>query len=404
MPILPSNTPAVALRPEAEVLLCCARTQMDAVRAERLRVLLGEKLDWDYVLETAQQHGMTPLLYWHLHATCPEAVPHMVLADLQDDFRANAQYNVFLMGKLLQLLRLFEAHHISAVPFKGPMLAACAYGNLALRAFSDLDILIHQRDVTRAKALLLSQGYSLRYPLPGAQASAHLHAYHAYTFAGSDGAVNVDLHWRFAPRHHAFSLGLEHVWERLEQVGLAGTTIFNIAPEDLLLILCMHGAKDGWTRLIWICDIATLIRLHRQMDWACMIKQAGALGSERRLFLGLLLAHNLLAADLPQDVLHRILTHAGVKSLATQVCERLFCTPDRVAEVIGEMALHLRLMECLRDQAIYFRYRLCQMLTPNRRDRALLALPVCLSFLYYLLRPFRLLRTYGLRSRHWLGH
>jgi hypothetical protein len=374
---------------------------MDAARAERLRALLQDKIDWDDLLGMALQNGTTPLLYWQLNAICPEAVPHSTLAALRDDFYANAHYNVFLTEKLLKLLSLFEAHKISAVPFKGPILAILVYGNLALREFSDLDILIHPRDLMRAKALLVAQGYSLRYPLTEAQEADHLQAYHAYTFVSGDREVGIDLHWRFAPRHYAFALDLEHLWERLALTGFAGTTISNISPEDLLLILCMHGAKDGWSRLIWICDIAELIRAHRGMNWAWVIEQAGTLGSERRLLLGLLLASHLLEAELPPDIWRRILRHAGAKALAAQVCQRLFCTPGRVSDVVGGMVLHLRAMDRLQDKVVYGRYRLRQLLTPNRHDRALLALPVRLSFLYYLLRLLRLIRTYG---RTTLGH
>jgi len=64
------------LRPEAELLLCTARTSMDAPAAARIRPLLSGAFDWDCLVETALRHGTIPLLYWQLSHTCPDAVPN----------------------------------------------------------------------------------------------------------------------------------------------------------------------------------------------------------------------------------------------------------------------------------------------------------------------------------------
>jgi hypothetical protein len=44
------------------------------------------------------------------------------------------------------------------VPFKGPALAVQAYGDLSLRQYDDLDLLIHEADVPRAYQLLIANG------------------------------------------------------------------------------------------------------------------------------------------------------------------------------------------------------------------------------------------------------
>jgi hypothetical protein len=383
------------MRPEAELLLCCARTQMDAASAERIRALLREELDWDYMIWSALRHGMLPLLSWHLNSICPEAVPKASLDSLRDGYSAIARDNLFLTGELRKLLQLFDAHNIPALPFKGPSLAASVYGNLSLRHFRDLDIWVHKRDILSAKTLLLSQGYCLRDHLTEAQEATLLQSFHAYTFDRNDGRVTIDLHWRFVPSPFFFPLDLEHLWERMEQVPFTGTTILSLPPEDLLLILCVHGAKERWSRLIWICDIAELIRAPGRMDWKRVIEQAHTLSSERKLLLGLLLASALLGAALPEEVAQRIQTNPVVKSLAVQVRKRLFSAPDFLAEKVEGIALHLGVTDRLWDRGSYLLYCLRLLIAPSKADQALLALPIRFSFLYCIFRPIRLVRTYG---------
>ena len=93
-------------RPEDALLLCCARAWTDAESVERIAALLQHDLDWEYLLRMAQWHALIPLLFWHLNATCPEAVPSAPWQRLRERFHANARHNLLLTGALLKLLRL----------------------------------------------------------------------------------------------------------------------------------------------------------------------------------------------------------------------------------------------------------------------------------------------------------
>ena len=84
--------------PAAELLICCARVCMDAETAGRIRELLEHAIDWAYLLRTARLHGMMPLQYRHLNATCPEAVPGPILEELREHFHSNARRNLYLTG------------------------------------------------------------------------------------------------------------------------------------------------------------------------------------------------------------------------------------------------------------------------------------------------------------------
>src|SRR5262249_44014688 len=129
------------MRPEDQLLLYCARTCAGAGNAAHIRALVQADINWSYLLQTTQTHPVAPLLYWNLKNTCPDAVPQSILDQLLADFHANTHDNLFLTAELLKLLALLAAHDIPAIPFKGPVLAAQVYRNLALRQFYDLDIL-----------------------------------------------------------------------------------------------------------------------------------------------------------------------------------------------------------------------------------------------------------------------
>ena len=70
----------------------------------------------------------------------------------------------------------------------------------------------------------------------------------------------VELHATLSPRAFPFALELTRMWPRRCVVTLMGQPLAAPGAEDLLLILCMHGAKHLWKNLGWICDVAELLR------------------------------------------------------------------------------------------------------------------------------------------------
>src|SRR5579863_3082612 len=75
------------------------------------------------------------------------------------ELRARAAHKMGLTAELIALTNAFKAAEIPVLPHKGPLLAQAAYGDLALREFTDLDLLIHAADLPRAIAMLADHGY-----------------------------------------------------------------------------------------------------------------------------------------------------------------------------------------------------------------------------------------------------
>lgn len=378
-----------------ELLLCCARTHVEPATAERIKYLLKEDINWEYLISLSNQHRVLPLLYHTLNNICSDAVPKNVLETLRVNFYAIAQRNLFMMQELLKLIELFKAHNIPAIPFKGPVLAAAVYGNLVFRQFGDLDILLHKKDILKAKELLLTHGYNAWHQFNSTQEAVHLHVQFEYNFMRKDEQVFVELHWGFTPKYLAFDFDPESVWEDVQQVSIGGAKVFNLSPEKLLIILCVHGTKDLWQRLSWISDIAEVVRVHQTINWQKVLQQAKKLGGERMLLLGLYLANKLLGTSFPNEVWQRIEADSVVDSLATRVCQQLFCDIDSQHQKIDELSFYLQSREYLHDK---IRHLLFRAFVPTVADPAFLPLPKSLFFLYYWLRPFRLLGKFCLNG------
>jgi hypothetical protein len=380
--------------PETRLILACARSTLDASDTARIRALAVAGVDWPRLCEMAIAAGVGPLLYGSLHAACPDVVPGPILERLHERFRANAQRNLGLAAELLRLLGIFEAHGIAAIPLKGPALAARIYGNLSLREFVDLDILVRRADLARAAALLAAEGYARDEQLGSAQEQAYLQAQHHYSFVR--GETLIELHFELRERFFGYPLDLDALWDRAQPTALAGRPMLGFCPADLLTTLCMHGTGHCWERLSWICDIAELIRVYPQLEWLAILRHARASGSGRMVGLGLFLAHALLGAALPAALLRAIADDPAIERLARQVLRTLLQAREARRSLLETSLFYLGAREHLRDRA---RYCLRLVTTPTLGDWGIVALPAQLSFLYYLLRPLRLLGGYFWRRR-----
>ena len=129
-------------RPEFDLLLACCTAEADTGRSARISLSLDRGPDWVEFARLTEHHSVGPIVYRSLSAF-PHAAPDPVLKQLRKDYERNAQKSLWLTYELIRILDCLESHGIPAIPYKGPVLAKAVYGDIALRRFSDLDILIH---------------------------------------------------------------------------------------------------------------------------------------------------------------------------------------------------------------------------------------------------------------------
>ena len=380
------------MRPEVELLVRAPRIGSADDEAGEMQALLQSGIDWDYLLRGAYDHSVIPLLYRRLSAY-PEAVPAEVMASLRDQSLTNSRSSLGLTHELLELLALFEANSIPVIPYKGPALAASAYGDVGLRQFSDLDLIVHKSDVLHVKTLLSARGWRPEFELNDAQEAAFLDHYYDYGFHNDQGVL-VEIHWELTEGYFNVPIDVERLWERLVPIQIAGRRVMTLSPEDALLIVCVHSSKHLWSRLGWISDVARLVETNKDMNWTQVTEHAAELGARRMLHLGLVLANKLLGARLPEHISKDINSNPTVSALAAEMTRRLFEDRNSSPGIVETAKLHIRMRERPSDR---FRYVSRLLLNTTVGDWTSIRMPRSLFFLYYLVRPFRLAGKYGRR-------
>jgi hypothetical protein len=378
--------------PERRLLICCARTRVEPGIAGKIRELAAAPLDWDFVVLAAAENSILPLVARQLAATAADVAPSDQLDRLKNGARANAVRCLVLTAELIKIMDLFRSQGIQAIPYKGPLLAAEAYGDVTLREFEDLDIVLRQRDIPKANEIIQSIGYEPKFPWILASGAASPVVPGEYNYRDVARRLMVELHTELTLRHFPVRPDLDDLARRVAPVTLSGHEIATFGAEDMLPILCIHGSKDFWERISWIADISEFIQSHPRLDWDQVFRRADALRAGRMLRVGLALAEKLLAAPLPDEVQARVRRDSVAEAVAREVAQRHLLREWPELPAAARFRFRRRMVAGMFSG---WRYSLRLATLPAEEDGAMMRLPRPLASLYALLRPLRLLRKYG---------
>lgn len=393
------NSPLIINKPEIQLLLSCAHTQVNELNRVKIKTLVEQEINWNELISIARQHGLIPLLFYNLNKLCRESVPQPIFSDLEQYFKIHTTHSLILTNELLQILDLFKANNIQAIPFKGSSLAISAYKSLALRQFGDLDILIDKQDAIHCLELLTSLGYSIPDSIEKSQQEPYIknHLFlesdsyqKGYDLINKSKNIAIDLQWSLTEKRKSkyFPIDLYDLKNNLTYINIGGRKIPQFSPEYMLLFLCFHGSKHCWQSLRWICDVAEFIQAHPNLDWQKVEKQATELKSQTMLWLTLFLVSDLLATPLPNDLLLKMQTKHRAYLLAQKVYQLIF------TRKFTQLEDYLFIFSITDSWQGKYQFVKSLLFTPTGKEWKFFKLPNSLSFLYYFIRPFRLIKEY----------
>ncbi len=390
--------PPRADRPDAApahtLLRACARASFDAAgAAPALADAVSQPVDWDAFPRLAERNRMLPLAHRALAERVD--VPETVRSRLRSAYAENARHALLLAGELRRLMDALDAAEIRVLAYKGPALAVRAYGHMALRTYSDLDLLVAPGDIPAAARVLQAQGYASAYDFSPAQDAAFRRVDGDYPYHHPQTGGLVELHGRVSSTRFVADLPTARLMARARTVPIGGGDVPAPADDDLFLALCLHGAKHRWARLEWLACAAALA-VRTDLDLPSILLAAEEIGARRTVLLALLLARDALGLALPHALHRSIDADPPLAALAAEA-RGLWFTED--AEGDQATPANLRFNGRLRDGAAdRARYAARWLFLPSPEDWAWVRLPDALAPLYRVLRPLRLAARYGRRG------
>jgi len=357
----------------------------------------GEE-DWQSLLAACEHHQVSPIVFHRLQGRCDNPVPAQVLEQLRALFYRVSAYNHRLAVLLVELIAQFEQQHIPCLALKGPAVALGVHGDLSLRQYEDIDIMVRVEDVSKAVDLLFSNGLNPSRGHAGRHKDVKL--FHEITLVAADKSYSVDLHWQLAPPYACvFGPDPSQLWRRAVKLHLPPGDVQVLGREDMFLALCQHGSRHRWWQLKWLFDVAQMLRNAETLDWS-RIEEVMKIYPMARppASLAALLAGELLGVHAPSE-LAKILepdkrTVAVARAIRDEFQAHGQTNRSSHDTLLGLEERPLVRAKYLAKEAVQYPVREV-LFTITKKDLEFVQLPQRLRLLYYFIRPLRLMVQHG---------
>ena len=378
-------------RPENELVVLCSRANLCDDAQTRIKTLLDENtFDWDYCFDFARHHHVTPLLCYHMERLNLPNVSQARRNQFKVWYHRHSFRNLFLTSELLKTQRIFKGRQIPVLTVKGPVLSKMVYGDVTLREYADVDLVVRVDDISRLKEALLNTGYKLDEETRLEKDSIYMQSHYNYPFTHQSGVFNLEVHWRLWESEFESWLHTDTIWQHTTHEMMSDNeSVITLNGHYLLLYLLVHGTKHQWSRLSWICDVNELLSSDVDIDWEALRDYMRTARMRRVVLLGLLLARDLLGAALPDAIIDMINADRELHTLANETYAALFAQKPQD----NRLSYFLRMREHPIDKARHVLRMWGRRMVPSMQDTEWIKLPRSLYFLYYLARPVRILAS-----------
>lgn len=253
---------------------------------------------------------------------------------------------------------------------------------------------MHKDDVFAIRDLLLTLGYEPKRAQNEEQEKLLFRRYKDYGFVHPEKKHVIEVHWSVVERQFSTLFDRELFLPTQRHVEIATVPFSVMDAEEMLIILCAHGALHEWDRLKWLCDVHELIYSTPEVDWAVAASKARKWKVEKLLYLGLVLTHECLGTEVPSAILFSAQRNASVDRLRRHVLRNYEADLKRLSvQSLDRVYYQANLPDKWYDR---IRYLWIVVFNTNMNDVHFVTLPSWLSPLYVLLRPLRLIHKWGL--------
>jgi hypothetical protein len=326
-----------------EILLLATSAVLSPEAREKISTILNGNVDWQYLLDLAEYHGVGPLLSYNLlHGNFSGGVPGPYAEKLNAKYHNNLYKNVILADELNKALTAFGKSNIPVIVLKGVTLAELLYNNPGLRVVSDMDIIVPVNMIDTARALITELGYGL-----SDVKKSWKHPFHDIPYCKQARLpVFIELH-RNLDDPSLVNIPLDDIWKRAQSFQMQGTASLLLSPEDTLLYLSGCFVKPSNFNLKTLGDITELLKKYNGLlDWDYILKSARSWQVYISLTYTLKMARSLLRAPVPDTVTKTLMTGFFRSFLLRLLINRdTFISPIKWNKLrIETLVLHYSLM------------------------------------------------------------
>ncbi|MGG4489203.1 nucleotidyltransferase family protein [Metabacillus idriensis] len=163
--------------------------------------------------------------------------------------------NFFIKVQMEKILKLFETQMINTIPLKGVYFADKYFGHIAARSTSDIDLLIHQKDIHTVDGLLRNSGFIYEDEGP----KDHFHCSYRLDLPGSSIPLRVEIHWNLL-KENTSDLDIMEFWNDAVPIK-AYQHIKELSHQHAFYMIVLHAWRHNLDSLRHFIDVIQIVNV-----------------------------------------------------------------------------------------------------------------------------------------------
>lgn len=299
---------------ENKIILLSAKIFPSEKDLESLNSLIAEIEDWESMVKRLLECSVSPLFYLkvpNLSNTC--LIPATAYDKLKKSYYYTLTRGMLMYQVLQETLNILHENRIDVIVLKGAYLAEKLYEDVALRLFSDIDVLVKQEEASKAFEALSKAGFTYT---ENDEMLNFLHENVGFEHLPQliYKGIAVELHVRLHKQEEAFEFHSDKMWKHAEVNSLAGVSVLTPDLPDLLIHTVLHLSKhfrDGEIQFTGFNDIVNILEVYRnKLDWIEIIRRSIQYQCEEVVFKFIVLAHRNYKAYVPNFIISEYIEYA----------------------------------------------------------------------------------------------
>lgn len=309
------------MSPQDHIILLSAKIHPSVEELEALNAQLALVVDWEEVVLNVIERGLGPLFYTKLSKLPNQTlIPNVNKEQLKQAYYKTLSRGMLMYSVFSKAVEALNANNIKVIVLKGAYLSEKLYGDIALRQFSDIDLLVKEEDGVNCIKVLDQIGFK---PFGNSVKDIireHTGIVHYLPMVLN--GVSIEIHINLHLKSNDYNIKVDEFIDSAIPVSISGANVYALNTYDLLIHLCVHldtHFVKGGIQFNGLSDIVNVLETYvADIVWSDFIESCRYHECERVVFKYLYIAFKYFNVTIPEQIINQY------ESSLSEADEKLF--------------------------------------------------------------------------------
>lgn len=290
--------------PQDKIILFSSKIHLSKIELEELNAQVALVSDWDTLVANLIKLGVGPLFYSKISRLSNQRLLDVEIREkLKQSYYRTLSRGMVLQAAFSKVAKAFTLNGIQVIALKGVYLSEWLYGDIGLRQFSDIDLLVNKEDGEKCQQILRNMGFYQPTNKITQMIGEHTGFVHYPPMLLND--VSVEIHIDLQNRKLPYSLNVKEIIDRSKPLVVNHSQVNVLELHDLIIFLCVHLDKHftgGDIQFTSFCDLVNLLDIHSEkIDWQELEVRCKLYNCEQVVYKHIYLIHKYFQVPIPTD-------------------------------------------------------------------------------------------------------